>query len=46
MALAATLWWTYFDAAADIDLRLLERAGGSPAMARAIFAGGHMIPGA
>jgi len=44
MALAATLWWTYFDAAADIDLRLLERSGGSPSMAHAIFAGGHMIP--
>jgi low temperature requirement protein LtrA len=44
MALAATLWWTYFDAAADIDLRRLERSGGSPTMARAIFAGGHMIP--
>jgi len=44
MAFSATLWWTYFDAAADIDLGLLARSGGSPRMARAIFAGGHMIP--
>jgi len=41
---AATLWWTYFDAAAEIDLRVLTLSGGSPAVARAIFAAGHMLP--
>jgi len=44
MVLAAGLWWLYFDAAADLNLRVLELAGGSPTMARAIFAVGHMIP--
>jgi low temperature requirement protein LtrA len=44
MVLAAALWWLYFDAAADINLRVLELSGGSPTMARAIFAAGHMIP--
>ena len=44
MVLAATLWWLYFDAAAERNLRALELAGGSPAMARAIFAAGHMLP--
>jgi low temperature requirement protein LtrA len=45
VVLAGALWWTYFDAAADIDLRVLEVSGGSPAVARVIFAIGHMIPG-
>jgi low temperature requirement protein LtrA len=44
MVLAAGLWWLYFDAAADINLRVLELSGGSPTMARAIFAVGHMLP--
>ena len=44
MVLAGGLWWLYFDAAADINLRVLELSGGSPTMARAIFAVGHMLP--
>jgi low temperature requirement protein LtrA len=44
MLLAAALWWLYFDSAADINLRVLELSGGSPTMARAIFAVGHMLP--
>jgi low temperature requirement protein LtrA len=44
MVLPAALWWLYFDAAADRNLKVLELSGGSPAMARAIFAGGHMLP--
>ena len=44
MILAAGLWWLYFDAAADLNLRVLELSGGSPTMARAIFAVGHMLP--
>ncbi len=44
MILAAGLWWLYFDAAADVNLRVLELSGGSPTMARAIFAVGHMLP--
>ena len=44
MALAATFWWSYFDSKAAIDLQLLERSGGSPRVARAIFAAGQMIP--
>ena len=44
MLLAAALWWLYFDSAADIKLKVLELSGGSPTMARAIFAVGHMLP--
>jgi low temperature requirement protein LtrA len=44
MVLAAALWWLYFDAAADINLKVLELSGGSPTMARAIFAAGHELP--
>lgn len=44
MLLAATLWWVYFDSAVDINLKVLELSGGSPTMARAIFAVGHMLP--
>ena len=44
MVLAAGLWWVYFDAAAELNLRVLELTGGSPAMARAVFAVGHMLP--
>ena len=44
MILAAALWWLYFDAAVDINLRVLELSGGSPTMAKAIFAVGHMVP--
>jgi len=44
MVLAAALWWLYFDSAADINLKVLELSGGSPTMARAIFAVGHMLP--
>jgi low temperature requirement protein LtrA len=42
--LAAALWWVYFDSAAEINLKVLELSGGSPTMARAIFAVGHMLP--
>lgn len=44
MALAGTLWWLYFDSAVEINLRVLELSGGSPTVARAIFAVGHMAP--
>ena len=44
MVLAAALWWLYFDAAVEINLKVLELSGGSPTMARAIFAAGHMFP--
>jgi low temperature requirement protein LtrA len=44
MLLAAGLWWTYFDSTVEINLRVLELSGGSPTMARAIFAVGHMLP--
>ena len=44
MVLAAALWWLYFDSAAAINLKVLELSGGSPTMARAIFAVGHMLP--
>lgn len=44
MVLAAALWWLYFDAAAEINLRILALSGGSPTVARALFAGGHMVP--
>jgi low temperature requirement protein LtrA len=44
MLLAAALWWLYFDSAAEINLKVLELSGGSPTMARAIFAVGHMLP--
>jgi low temperature requirement protein LtrA len=44
MVLAGALWWVYFDSIAEINLRVLELSGGSPTMARAIFAVGHMLP--
>jgi low temperature requirement protein LtrA len=44
MALAATLWWAYFASAAETDLDRLKLSGGSPAVARAIFAVGQMVP--
>ena len=44
MILAAALWWLYFDAAAEINLQVLQLSGGSTSMARAIFAVGHMLP--
>ena len=44
MILAAALWWLYFDSAADVNLRVFELSGGSPTMAKAIFAVGHMLP--
>jgi low temperature requirement protein LtrA len=44
MTLAAMYWWSYFTAAAEIDLKVLRLSGGSPTVARAIFAAGHMIP--
>ena len=44
MLLAGALWWLYFDSSAEINLRVLELSGGSPTMARAIFAVGHMVP--
>jgi low temperature requirement protein LtrA len=44
LVVAAALWWIYFDSAADINLKVLELSGGSPTMARAIFAVGHQLP--
>jgi low temperature requirement protein LtrA len=44
MILAAALWWLYFDAAAEINFRVLEISGGSPTLARSLFAVGHMLP--
>jgi low temperature requirement protein LtrA len=44
MILAAALWWLYFDAAAEINLKVLQLSGGSPTMARGLFAVGHMLP--
>jgi low temperature requirement protein LtrA len=44
MVLAATLWWAYFASAAETDLDKLKLSGGSPAVARAIFAVGQMVP--
>jgi low temperature requirement protein LtrA len=44
MTLAAVYWWSYFAGAAEIDLKILRLSGGSPTVARAIFAAGHMIP--
>jgi low temperature requirement protein LtrA len=44
MVLAAALWWVYFDSAAEFNLKVLQLSGGSPTMARAIFAVGHMFP--
>jgi low temperature requirement protein LtrA len=45
IAIAGGLWWIYFDSAADLNRRFLELSSGSPKVARAIFATGHMIPG-
>ena len=44
MVLAGGLWWLYFDAAVEINLAVLRLTGGSPVAARAVFAGGHMLP--
>jgi low temperature requirement protein LtrA len=44
MVLAAALWWLYFDSVAEANLKVLHLSGGSPTMARAIFAVGHMLP--
>jgi hypothetical protein len=44
MVLAGALWWLYFDSAAELNLQVLELSGGSPTMARAIYAVGHMLP--
>ena len=38
------LWAFAIDAAVEINLRVLELSGGSPTIARAIFAVGHMLP--
>lgn len=44
ITLTGALWWLYFDSAADLNRRLLELAGGSPAVARGVFAVGHVVP--
>ncbi len=44
MILAAALWWLYFDGAADLNLRVLSLSGGSPTVARTLFAVGHQVP--
>lgn len=45
VTLAVAFWWTYFAAAAEIDMNELKMSGGSPKVARAIFAAGHMVLG-
>ncbi len=44
LVLSGALWWVSFDSAAQNNERLLEMAGGSPQMARSMFAFGRMIP--
>jgi len=44
MVLAGALWWVYFDSVAEINFEVLQLSGGSPSIARAIFAVGHMLP--
>jgi low temperature requirement protein LtrA len=44
MVLAGALWWVYFDSVAEINLKVLQLSGGSPSIARALFAVGHMLP--
>lgn len=44
IAIAGGLWWIYFDVAGQNNERLLALAGGSPQMARSMFAFGTMIP--
>ncbi len=44
LVLSGILWWVYFDAAAKANERLFELTGGSPQMARSMFAMGRMIP--
>jgi low temperature requirement protein LtrA len=44
MVLAAAFWWAYFAAAADFEMTKLQLSGGSPKVARAIFAAGHIVP--
>ena len=44
MPALASLWWVYFDSAAELNRKVLEVSGGSPAIARAIFATGHQLP--
>jgi low temperature requirement protein LtrA len=44
IGLGGALWWLYFDSAVELNARLLELAGGSPAMANALYAGGHIPP--
>src|SRR3954451_25407894 len=44
MVLDGALCWLFFASVADVNRRVLELSGGSPTMARAIFAVGHMLP--
>jgi len=44
LVLAAALWWIYFDSAAGIAAYIVQASGGNPAMAYAIYAGGHLLP--
>jgi len=44
LVLAAALWWIYFDSAASINEFVLDAAGGNPAFAYGIYAGGHLGP--
>jgi low temperature requirement protein LtrA len=44
VVLAGALWWAYFNATADFDEKALEISGGSPGLARVLFAIGHMLP--
>ncbi|MGY0237028.1 low temperature requirement protein A [Longispora urticae] len=44
IVLAGAMWWQYFDAAADMNRRMLEVSGGSQLVARVVFVSGHMFP--
>ena len=45
LGLFFVLWWTWVGfTVSDINLKVLQLSGGSPSMARAIFAVGHMLP--
>jgi low temperature requirement protein LtrA len=44
LVFAAALWWIYFTAAAPISEYVLRAAGGNPAMAYGLYAGGHLGP--
>jgi low temperature requirement protein LtrA len=44
LVLGGALWWIYFDAAADINEKLLSASGGNPTLAYSLYAVGHLVP--